>query len=161
GAAPDVPDAIVADSLRLRQVILNLVGNAVKFTEAGEVAVHVSVAAEPAAGENERVLAFAVSDTGIGIPAEKQDVIFEAFAQEDGSISRKYGGTGLGLAISASIAAMMGGAIRLESQRGRGSTFTFTARVGLAADPGTETGTGIVEAFRGRRALVVDDHETN
>ena len=160
-AAPDVPDAIVADSLRLRQVILNLVGNAVKFTESGEVAVNVTVAGDPTAAANERVIAFAVSDTGIGIPEEKQAVIFEAFAQEDGSISRKYGGTGLGLAISASIAAMMGGAVRLESRRGRGSTFTFTARVGVAADPGTAAGTTVVQAFRGRRALVVDDHETN
>jgi signal transduction histidine kinase/CheY-like chemotaxis protein len=158
--APDVPDAIVVDSLRLRQVLLNLVGNAVKFTASGEVAVNVTVAEAPAAGANERVLAFAVSDTGIGIPADKQALIFEAFAQEDGSTSRKYGGTGLGLAICTSIVGMMGGAIGVKSERGRGSTFTFTARVTLdAAGPGRAAAP--VDPLRGRRALVVDDHETN
>jgi signal transduction histidine kinase/CheY-like chemotaxis protein/CBS domain-containing protein len=158
--APDVPDAIVADSLRLRQVLLNLVGNAVKFTECGEVAVNVTVAEEPTAGANERVLAFAIRDTGIGIPADKQALIFEAFAQEDGSISRKYGGTGLGLAISTSIVGMMGGAIGVKSQRGGGSTFTFTARVSLDA-AGQSHAVAPMDALRGRRALVVDDHETN
>jgi len=123
---PDVPDAVVGDPVRLRQVVLNLVGNAVKFTEQGEVVIHVSVAAMRAT-QSKVLLAFAVRDTGIGIPKDKQEAIFCAFEQEDSSTTRKYGGTGLGLTISAQIAKLMNGAIRVESDRGRGSVFTFTA----------------------------------
>jgi signal transduction histidine kinase/DNA-binding response OmpR family regulator len=154
--APDVPDALMLDSLRLRQVLLNLVGNAVKFTERGEIAVDVTLAP---ASAGECVLAFAISDTGIGIPPEKQALIFEAFAQEDGSISRKYGGTGLGLAICTSIVGMMGGTISVKSERGRGSTFTFLARAGT--ESAVPASAASVNALRKRRALVVDDHETN
>jgi two-component system sensor histidine kinase/response regulator len=160
--APEVPDGIVADAERLRQVVLNLVGNAVKFTEEGEVAVDVALA-EPIAGADpsECVLVFAVKDTGIGIPDDKQALVFDAFAQADGSVSRKYGGTGLGLAISARIISLMGGKIRLNSEPGHGSTFSFTIRVGVAT--GYESVTPVMSAagLPGLRVLVVDDNETN
>jgi CheY-like chemotaxis protein len=140
-------------------VVLNLAGNAVKFTECGEVCVEVALAeplpgARPAAAR----LAFSVRDTGIGIPEHQQALVFEAFAQADGSISRKYGGTGLGLAISARIIGLMGGTIGLRSAPDRGSTFSFTIRVELdssvsATPPPARPGHP--------RALVVDDHETS
>jgi len=131
---PGVPDQIVADPDRLRQVLLNLSGNAVKFTEAGTVTVTIAAEAPLATAEpNTCDLTFAVADTGIGIPAEKQSLVFEAFAQADGSMSRKYGGTGLGLSISARLVALMGGSIRLTSEQHRGSTFSFTIRVGTTA----------------------------
>jgi signal transduction histidine kinase/AmiR/NasT family two-component response regulator len=130
--APEVPEAIVADGERLRQIVVNLVGNAIKFTDRGSVSVDVALAEPIAAGRTDRcVLMFAVADTGIGIPKEKQAVVFEAFAQADGSVSRKYGGTGLGLAISARLVSMMGGAISVASEPGGGSTFTFTIAVGI------------------------------
>jgi CheY-like chemotaxis protein/nitrogen-specific signal transduction histidine kinase len=129
--APDVPEAVLADSGRLRQVLLNLGGNAVKFTESGSVSVDVTLA-DPSGHTGDCELVFAVTDTGIGIPEAKQALVFEAFAQADGSVSRKYGGTGLGLSISARLVSMMGGSIRLTSEHGRGSTFSFTIRVGVA-----------------------------
>jgi len=122
---PGVPRHIVADPERLRQLLDNLIGNAIKFTPSG--AVRVQVAAERVAGEGRAQLHFTVSDTGIGIPLDKQATIFEPFVQADGSMTRRFGGTGLGLAICASLSAMMGGRLSVESAPGAGSTFHFTA----------------------------------
>src|SRR5271157_2085735 len=153
---PDVPERVNADSARLRQVIVNLLGNALKFTEQGEVAV--SVSAEGRAGENV-TLHFIVADTGIGIPIEKQELIFDAFAQEDGSMSRRYGGTGLGLAISSKLVRMMGGRIWVESETAKGSRFHFTAEVRTA--PASGGGTAGIESLQGVPVLVVDRHASN
>ena len=128
---PDVPDALVGDAGRLRQVLLNLVGNAIKFTDEGEVVVRVEAAGDPARRGRRSGCDFTVRDTGIGIPQDKQESIFRAFEQEDTSTTRKYGGTGLGLTIAARLVALMGGAITVDSEPGRGSTFAFTARFGL------------------------------
>jgi CheY-like chemotaxis protein len=118
---PDVPERIFADSARLQQVLINLVGNAIKFTETGRVTVQVGLDGE----EPDRQVRFAVHDTGIGIPPEKQHLIFEAFSQADGSTTRRFGGTGLGLSICARLVEMMGGRIQLESVPGQGSCFHF------------------------------------
>jgi signal transduction histidine kinase/CheY-like chemotaxis protein len=154
---PEVPDALVGDPVRLRQIVVNLVGNAIKFTERGEVVVQVAVDGHEG---DELCLHFAVSDTGIGIPEDKQGVIFEAFAQADGSTTRKYGGTGLGLAISSQLVKMMGGRIWVESEVGRGSTFHFTAQMRPSKDlpPKLKTQRADLE---GVPVLVVDDNATN
>ena len=123
---PEVPDSLVGDVARLRQVILNLVSNAVKFTQEGEILVRAEVDSQT---DEEVILRFSVTDSGIGISQEKQVEIFNPFFQADSSTTRKYGGTGLGLAISARLVGMMGGEIRVESEPGQGSTFTFTARL--------------------------------
>jgi signal transduction histidine kinase/CheY-like chemotaxis protein/streptogramin lyase len=129
--AAEVPDNVVGDPDRLRQALFNLIGNAIKFTSKGGVYLNVDVAEEPSA-EGTATLLFKVRDTGIGIARDKQQLIFEAFRQEDGSTTRKYGGTGLGLSICSRLVEMMGGAIHVDSEVGRGSTFYFTARFGLA-----------------------------
>jgi two-component system, sensor histidine kinase and response regulator len=122
---PSVPGQVIGDSHRLRQVLLNLLDNAIKFTTTGGVSLSITA---PELPRREALLHFAVSDTGIGIPLEKQKQIFEAFSQADTSSTRRYGGTGLGLTICQQLAAMMGGRLWVESQPGRGSTFHFTAR---------------------------------
>jgi signal transduction histidine kinase/ActR/RegA family two-component response regulator len=139
--ADDVPEWLACDAGRLRQVLLNLVGNAIKFTHHGEVRVAASLLAYPGSSDGEFLdLCFAVSDTGIGIPEEAQTSIFEAFRQADGSTSRTYGGTGLGLTISARLVELMGGAIGVESEPGRGSIFRFwvKARIAEPAEEKTE-----------------------
>jgi signal transduction histidine kinase/ActR/RegA family two-component response regulator len=129
---PEVPDALVGDPGRLRQIVMNLVGNAIKFTSVGEVAISVDMLEQT---KDDVVLQFSVKDTGIGVPLEKQTAIFDAFAQADGSTTRKYGGTGLGLAISSKLTEMMGGRIWVESEPGHGSTFLFTVHFGLQKFP--------------------------
>ena len=130
---PDVPEYIAGDSIRLGQVLLNLVGNAIKFTERGAVTVQICVLSRQ---RDIVVVEFAVRDTGIGIPPDKQRYIFEAFSQADGSMTRRFGGTGLGLTISARLVALMGGSIWVESRPGKGSCFRFTAHLKIAG-PGT------------------------
>jgi PAS domain S-box-containing protein len=172
---PDVPDALVGDAGRLRQVLFNLVGNAIKFTDAGEVEVRVEEArgreppesareAPPGAHaprSPEAFLRFAVRDTGIGIPKDQQERIFRAFEQEDTSTTRRYGGTGLGLTIASRLAALMGGAIAVESEPGRGSTFAFTARFGLQAQPPEPVPVQPPVLLHDLPVLVVDDNATN
>ncbi|MBI4600402.1 MAG: response regulator [Planctomycetes bacterium] len=152
----DVPDALIGDQGRLRQILMNLVGNAIKFTERGEVCVAVRTEER---GEGGALLGFSVSDTGIGIEPEARGRLFKPFEQGDGSSTRKYGGTGLGLAISDQLVAMMGGRIWAESEPGKGSTFRFTARFGLgraqAPQPPAQA-----KGLHGLKALVVDDSAT-
>ena len=157
---PEVPDALVGDAVRLRQLLLNLVGNAIKFTDAGEVVVRVELAGDPAA-EGDVGLRFTVRDTGIGIPRDQQERIFRAFEQEDTSTTRKYGGTGLGLTIAARLVALMDGMITVESEPGRGSTFAVTARFGLQPHPTEPLAARPPVLLRDLRVLVVDDNPTN
>ena len=162
--SPDVPDVLVGDPLRLRQVVVNLVGNAVKFTEQGSVTVRVEQERRAADGV---WLRCSVTDTGIGIPLDRQGVIFEAFAQADGSTARRFGGTGLGLTIAAELVTLMEGQLRVDSQPGRGSTFSFTARFGVPrADefmtaPGRRRGERPGPSRRRLRVLVAEDNTVN
>ena len=158
-----VPDALVGDAGRLRQVLLNLVGNAIKFTDEGEIVVRVEVDAPsaPATPVGEITLRFAVSDTGIGIPREKQEKIFRAFEQEDTSTTRKYGGTGLGLTIASRLVALMGGTITVDSEPGRGSTFAFTAQFGRQPNPTEPIAPQPPVQLNNLRVLIVDDNATN
>jgi CheY-like chemotaxis protein len=156
----EAPDALVGDAGRLRQVLLNLVSNAVKFTDRGEVVVRVEAAAD-LAPDGEIGLRFAVRDTGIGIPPEQQERIFRAFEQEDASTTRKYGGTGLGLSIASRLVALMGGQITVDSAPGRGSTFTFTARFDRQPHPAEPVAALPPASLRGLPVLVVDDNATN
>jgi two-component system sensor histidine kinase/response regulator len=155
---PDVPDLVVGDPVRIRQVILNLVGNAIKFTESGEVELRLETASQT---EDSVTLRCCVRDTGIGIPREKHRQIFEAFAQADSSTTRQYGGTGLGLTISSRLVELMGGTISVESDVGRGSTFSFTMRLGLQPDSAGRTSRQDAARLKGMRALIVDDNATN
>jgi two-component system sensor histidine kinase/response regulator len=157
--APEVPEFVRGDSTRLRQVIINLVGNAIKFTAKGEVAVKVRVERQEGA---DWILRFTVSDTGIGVPEEKRELIFAPFSQADTSTTRQYGGTGLGLTISTRLVEMMGGKIWVESEVGRGSQFHFTARLGAADAKAVKAGTAATAALlRGVKVLLVDDNRTN
>jgi signal transduction histidine kinase/DNA-binding response OmpR family regulator len=153
---PNVPEFVVGDTGRIRQVLVNLLGNAIKFTERGEIALEVELESRQT---SQLCLHCKVRDTGIGIPLDKQETIFEAFAQADSSTTRKYGGTGLGLAISVRLVAAMQGKLWLESEQGKGSCFHCTFVVGVSAqlDRVSERGGG----FSGLRVLVVDDNATN
>jgi signal transduction histidine kinase/CheY-like chemotaxis protein len=154
---PEVPDNVIGDPMRIRQIIVNLVGNAIKFTEHGEVVVEAALESRDG---DDLLLHLTVRDTGIGIPQDKQKIIFDAFSQADGSTTRRFGGTGLGLTISARLAEAMHGHISVESEPGKGSCFHFTVRVGAASgqvlcapdDDG---------ALVGAPVLVVDDNVTN
>jgi CheY-like chemotaxis protein/HPt (histidine-containing phosphotransfer) domain-containing protein/anti-sigma regulatory factor (Ser/Thr protein kinase) len=151
----EIPDRLLGDPLRLRQVIVNLVGNAIKFTSSGEVVVDLSLESvdDPAA------IRFAVRDTGIGISEAQQQRVFEAFGQADSSTTRQFGGTGLGLSIAGQLVEMMGGELAVSSEVGKGSTFYFTANFPLPAGP--EPAALTPQALRGLRVLVVDDNATN
>jgi PAS domain S-box-containing protein len=155
----DIPDALIGDPDRLRRIVVNLVGNAIKFTDRGEVVLRANLESQ---AKDDILLHFSVTDTGIGIPVEKQQRIFEAFAQADTSTTRKYGGTGLGLAISAQLCELMGGVMWVESEVGRGSTFHFTAHFGRPPAPVEEK---IVDAAPVKLldlpVLVVDDNATS
>jgi CheY-like chemotaxis protein len=153
--APDVPHHLIGDPLRLGQVLLNLANNAVKFTEQGEILI--SVSAEPL-DEGQCQLTFAVQDSGIGMTQEQIQGLFQAFSQADSSITRRYGGTGLGLAICRQLVAMMEGDISVESTPKQGSTFRFSACLGIAS-PSTMASTLETIDFRGKRTLVVDDND--
>jgi PAS domain S-box-containing protein len=155
---PDVPIFLRGDPDRLRQVVVNLVGNAIKFTQKGEVIL--DVAREPAVDDGV-VLHVAVSDTGIGIPPAKQRAIFEIFEQADTTMTRRFGGSGLGLPISSRLIDLMNGRIWVDSQPGRGSTFHFTAKLEPATEKPTRRPAEQVVAMQGTRVLVVDDNATN
>jgi two-component system, sensor histidine kinase and response regulator len=153
--SPDMPCRLTGDPGRLRQILINLSGNALKFTHKGEIYLHGELAGQI----GERVLIrFSVKDTGIGIPLDKQSAIFESFTQADGSTTRKYGGTGLGLAISKQLAELMGGEIGVESEPGRGSTFWFTAVFGKQREAAVERRN---VSLKDLKVLVVDDNITN
>ena len=156
--APGLPESLIGDPARLRQVLLNLVGNAIKFTERGEVVVTVEEA--PGAEDAGKIL-FSVADTGIGIPPDRQAAVFDAFEQADGSTTRKYGGTGLGLTISVRLVELMAGRIWIAENPGGGTIFSFTAS--LATDPlgRTERAVACPTVLEGLRVLVVDDNRTN
>src|SRR5262249_37366979 len=157
---PEAPEGLIGDPGRLRQVLVNLLSNAVKFTEKGEVVLRLAVAEQTEEGA---VLHFEVTDTGIGIPANKLGSIFAPFVQVDGSLTRRRDGTGLGLPISQRLAEMMGGQLRAESEPGRGSRFHFSARFGISKDllPNVSAFQSDAARFRGLPVLVVDDNATN
>jgi signal transduction histidine kinase/DNA-binding response OmpR family regulator len=156
--ASDVPMRVIGDPVRMNQVITNLVGNAIKFTERGEVSLHVHT---DSLSDDSVVLRFAVQDTGIGIPAEKMKRIFDPFSQADHSITRKFGGTGLGLSISSQLIEMMGGTLGVESQVGKGSTFHFAAKYGLRKHEPAKAMTPGEQSLEDLPVLVVDDNATS
>ena len=155
---PYVTDRLVGDPARLRQVVVNLASNAIKFTEAGEVVVDVGVERANAEAIDMR---FAVRDTGVGIPVEKQELIFNAFSQADVSTTRRYGGTGLGLTIVTQLVEMMGGEVWLTSEIGEGSSFFFTVRFGLQEEISSSPELDLPEKFREKRVLLVEDSRTS
>ena len=149
---PEVPDLVIGDPHRLRQIVVNLVGNALKFTERGDVMVRVENSRWI---EGDAEIAFSVADTGIGIPADRKETVFHAFSQADYSTTRRFGGTGLGLAITKQLVAMMNGDIAVESEVGRGTVFRFTARFEYSKD---QMKAPVVEGFGNLRSLVLDAH---
>jgi PAS domain S-box-containing protein len=153
-----VPDALVGDPGRFRQVLVNLVGNAIKFTDKGEVVVRVRTHTRT---PESVLLEVAVSDTGMGIPPEKKSAVFAPFEQADSSTTRKHGGTGLGLAISSRLVELMGGKIWLESEPGKGSTFSFLARFAIGVERPESPTVRDAARLEGLRVLVIDDHPTN
>ena len=154
--APEIPEVVKGDSTRLRQIIVNLVGNAIKFTSEGEVALRVQAQDKD---DQDLILHFSVSDTGIGIPPEKQKVIFDPFTQADTSTTRRFGGTGLGLTISSRLVEMMNGKIWVESQVGSGAQFHFTACLGVADANTIEIGSiAPPEVLRAVKVLIVDEY---
>jgi two-component system, sensor histidine kinase and response regulator len=155
---PELPDFVIGDPVRLRQVVLNLAGNAIKFTDLGEVVLRVEA---EESGPDSLQLHFTVTDTGIGIPREKQGLIFEPFTQADTSTTRRYGGTGLGLSISLRLIEMMGGRMWLESEVGKGSSFHFTARFGVVKNAAARSSLRDPAVLHNLRVLVVDDNATN
>jgi PAS domain S-box-containing protein len=155
---PEVPTALVGDPSRLRQILINLLGNAIKFTDEGDVSLEVKIEAEE---DSSVLLHFIVSDTGIGIPPEKLESIFESFQQVDGSITRKYDGTGLGLTISKELVEIMGGGIWVESMPGKGSAFHFTAHFELSKKEITDFLSLKDQEIEGLRVLIIDDNATN
>jgi len=157
-ADPEVPSQLLGDPGRLRQILVNLVGNAIKFTQHGEVLVTIENGSQDARGVE---LHFKVKDTGIGIPPEKQGLLFKAFSQADSSTTRKYGGTGLGLAISLRLVELMGGEMWVESSEGNGSTFHFSAHFAVGQSKAQLAPPAQVVELRGFSVLIVDDNETN
>ena len=157
---PDAPDGVVGDAMRLGQVLTNLVGNAIKFTDQGEVILEAGVESATEPGDGQVCLHFAVTDTGPGIPPDKQRLIFGAFAQADSSMARRFGGTGLGLAISARLVELMGGRIWVESEVGKGSTFHFTACLGLQREAVVKSKAERID-LEAMPVLAADDNETN
>ncbi len=155
---PDLPDGLVGDPGRLRQIIVNLIGNAIKFTAKGEILLQVDKESQT---ENEIVLHFSVIDTGMGIPPDKQRLIFEAFSQVDGSTTRKYGGTGLGLTICSQLVKLMNGKMWVESEENVGSKFHFTARFGLSGGKTTKKTSPQLQILKDMPVLVVDDNKNN
>jgi signal transduction histidine kinase/CheY-like chemotaxis protein len=166
---PDVPEGITGDETRLRQIMVNLLSNAVKFTKQGEVALTVSLGRQDSYTQSHaqnkpslssRMLHFSVRDTGIGIPPDRMDRLFQSFSQVDSSTTRKYGGTGLGLVISKRLVELMGGEMWVESEEGVGSTFHFTVKTQSVLLPRAEK-RKLVSQVQGRRMMIVDDHATN
>jgi signal transduction histidine kinase/CheY-like chemotaxis protein/HPt (histidine-containing phosphotransfer) domain-containing protein len=155
---PQVPAVVVSDATRVRQILVNLLSNAVKFTDTGEIVVRVELAGGELQAED-ATLHFAVKDTGIGIPRERLDRLFRSFSQVDPSTTRRFGGTGLGLAICKRLCEMLGGALWVESEPGRGSTFHFRLRVRVP--PGQPAEPAALPSLRGKRLLIVDDNATN
>ena len=158
--APDIPDQLIGDPQRLRQILINLAGNALKFTEKGEVLIDVSLDSQSVATDDVVRLLFKVRDTGIGIPQSAQAEVFNAFSQADSSVTRRYGGTGLGLPISSQLARMMGGEMWLESTEGAGSTFFFTVELPVAVDQ-SKMAPAELNELKDLQVLVVDDNATN
>ena len=154
---PDVPDQLVGDALRLRQVLINFVGNAIKFTDTGEIVVRAELVE---ATEQDARLHFSVRDTGIGISPEKIETVFQAFEQADGSTTRQYGGTGLGLPISAQLIEMMNGRVWIESDVGQGTTLHFTIHVPIEQDEAAESDKIVQTELVGMRALVIEQNHT-